>query len=179
MPDQVMPQPCCWFAVAVKPRFDQAVARTLELKGYETLLPMYRKPHRDGPQSRNSEQPLFPGYVCCRFDVRRRESILMTPGVIQILGDGPVPIPLVELEVSSLQAAIRSSVPLQPFPFIQTGQRARIEHGSLAGVEGIVMSLRGETLRLVLSLTLLQRSVLLEVHRDSVQSLVSSSMGHC
>jgi hypothetical protein len=43
----------------------------------------------------------------------------------------------------------------------------RIHRGVLAGVEGIVMGSK-QCLRLVLSVTLLQRSVLLEIDRDHV-----------
>jgi transcription termination/antitermination protein NusG len=164
--DQTQEAPA-WFALAVKPRFEKAVARTLEIRGYETLLPVYRKQYREGTQSSDSELPLFPGYVCCRFDVRRRMPILTTPGVTRIVGAGDIPAPLDEMEVASLQKAIRAGIALQPFPFVQVGQRVRIEQGMLAGVEGIMLGLK-QTLRLVLSITLLQKSVLLEVARDEV-----------
>jgi transcription antitermination factor NusG len=153
-----------WFALAVKPRFDKAVARALEVKGYETLLPLYKK---HGARSKVSELPLFPGYVCCRFDAQTRLPILTTPGVIQVLGAGNRPIPLSDVEVNSLQTAIRAQIPVQPFPFVGAGQRVRINRGFLAGVEGIVISCK-HRLRLVLSITLLQRSVLLEIDRDLV-----------
>jgi transcription antitermination factor NusG len=153
-----------WFALAVKPRFDKAVARALEAKGYETLLPLYKK---HGARSKISELPLFPGYVCCRFDAESRLPILTTPGVIQVLGAGNRPIPLSNVEVSSLQKALKARIPVQPFPFVGAGQRVRINRGFLAGVEGIVISCK-QRLRLVLSITLLHRSVLLEIDRDLV-----------
>lgn len=156
-----------WFALVVKPRFDKAVARTLESKGYETLVPTYRKYHTYGTRSKISEIPLFPGYVCCRFDGREGLPILSTPGVVRVVGTRSVPIPLSEIEINSLQAAIRARAPVEPFPFMSTGQRVRITSGVLAGVEGIVLGPKPK-LRLVLSITLLQRSVLLEVDQDQV-----------
>src|SRR5262249_24181112 len=161
-----------WFALTVKPRFEKAVARTLELKGYETLLPLYKKHHTFGARSKDSELPLFPGYVCSRFDVQTRLPILTTPGVIQVLGAGNTPIALSDLEITSLQRAIKAQVPVRPFPFVHTGQRVRINRGVLAGVEGIVISSKQckQRLRLVLSITLLQRSVLLEIDRDQVSA---------
>jgi transcription antitermination factor NusG len=156
-----------WFALAVKPRFDKAVAQALERKGYDTLLPLYKKHHRYGTRSKASELPLFPGYVCCRFDVQARLPILTTPGVIQVLGAGNLPLPLPEAEVHSLQTAMRAQLPVAPFPFVDTGRKVRINSGALAGLEGIVISSR-QPLRLVLSITLLQRSVLLEIDRDQV-----------
>jgi transcription termination/antitermination protein NusG len=156
-----------WFALVVKPRFDKAVARTLELKGYETLLPLYKRYHRYGNRSRASELPLFPGYVCCRFNARKRLSIVTTPGVVRILGDGGAPTPISDKEIYALQLVMRAHVPIQPFPFLNAGQRVRINSGALAGLEGIVLGPKPQ-LRLVISITLLQRSVMLEVERENV-----------
>jgi transcription antitermination factor NusG len=156
-----------WFAIAVKPRFDKSVAKALEGKGFETLVPLYKKQHRYAGRSKESELPLFPGYVFSRFHVRVRLPILTTPGVTQILGNGNRPIPLSETEIASLKTAIEARVLLQPFPFLQVGQRVRIDEGALAGVVGIVIRLK-QPLRLVLSVTLLQRSVLLEIDGHQV-----------
>jgi transcription antitermination factor NusG len=156
-----------WFALAVKPRFDKAVARTLETKGFETFLPLYKKMHNYGARCREFELPLFPGYVFCRFNALTRLPIVTTPGVTHILGTGNRPAPLSETEIASLQTAIKAQLPLQPFPFLQVGQRVRIGEGVLEGVVGIVISLK-RSVNLVLSVTLLQRSVMLEINRDQV-----------
>jgi transcription antitermination factor NusG len=151
-----------WYALAVKPRHDKAVAHTLKGKGYEALAPTYRKRHVYGSRSRETDLPLFPGYVFCRLDVSKRLPVLVTPGVIQIVGAGRTPLPIDEPEIASLRQAILAGAPLQPYPFLQAGHRVRIEEGSLAGVQGVVVSLK-QGPRVVLSITLLQRSVLLEI----------------
>jgi transcription antitermination factor NusG len=156
-----------WFALAVKPRYDKVVAKALESKGFETFLPLYKKQHRYATRCKEFELPLFPGYVFCRFNVLTRLPILTTPGVTQILGTGNRPIALSETEIVSLQKAVQAQFPLQPFPFLQIGQRVRIEEGVLAGVVGIVTRVK-HSLCLVLSVTLLQRSVLLEIDQDRV-----------
>ena len=158
-----------WFALVVKPRFDKAVARALEMKGYETLLPLYTKYHKYGTRLKSSELPLFPGYVCCRFDVHSRLPILLTPGVVQVLGAGNMPIPVPDNEIRSLQTAISAQLPIEPIAFVSAGQRVRIRSGALAGVEGIVLKSK-TSLRLILSVTLLQRSVVLEIDRDQVSA---------
>ena len=90
------------------------------MKGYEILLPLYRKHHKYGTRSKVCELPLFPGYVCCRFDVKARLPILTTPGVVQVLGAGNLPIPLSDVEVNSLQTAIRARLPVVPYPFVDS-----------------------------------------------------------
>jgi transcription antitermination factor NusG len=166
-----------WFALAVKPRFDKSVAQALEMKGYEILLPLYRKHHQYRTRSRESELPLFPGYVCCRFDVQARLPILTTPGVIQVLGAGNLPLPLSDVEVNSLQTVMKARLPVVPYPFVDAGRRVRINSGPLAGVEGVVISCK-QQIRLVLSITLLQRSVLLEIDRDQVSQEDAPDWGY-
>lgn len=156
-----------WYALAVKPRHDKAVARSLESKGFQTFVPLYRKRNQYTARYKDSDLPLFPGYVFCRFDALIRLPIITTPGIIQILGNGNSPITVSETEITSLQIAINAQLPLQPYPFLQIGQRVRIEEGVLTGVVGVIVKLK-QNVRLVLSVTLLQRSVLLEVDQDQV-----------
>jgi transcription antitermination factor NusG len=156
-----------WYALAVKPRHDKAVSKTLENKGYQTLVPLYKQRRRYATRSKDSTLPLFPGYVFCRFDCQARLPVLTTPGVIQILGAGRVPTPVDETEMTSLQTALQLRLAAQPVPFLHTGQKVRITEGALAGVEGIVLGFK-QCLRLVLSITLLRRSVVLEIDRDCV-----------
>ena len=156
-----------WYALAVKPRHDKAVARSLESKGFQTFVPLYRKRNQYAARYKDSDLPLFPGYVFCRFDALIRLPIITTPGIIQILGNGNSPFAVSETELTSLQIAIKAQLPLQPYPFLQIGQRVRIEEGVLTGVVGVIVKLK-QNVRLVLSVTLLQRSVLLEVNQDQV-----------
>lgn len=162
--DTGMPQ---WFALSVKSRYEKAVAQTLGTKGFQTLVALYKKKHSYGGRCKEFELPLFPGYVFCQFDVSHRLPVLTTPGVMQILGNGNRPAAVDETEIRSLQTAIKARFVLHPFPFLEVGQKVRIEEGVLAGVEGVVIRLKG-SLRLVLSVTLLQRSVLAEVDQDQV-----------
>jgi len=98
---------------------------------------------------------------------------MKTPGVMQIVGVNRVPIPVDEVEISAIQTLVASGIPNQPWPFLQVGERVRIESGSLSGLEGILMDFKG-TQRLVLSITLLQRSVSVEIDSAFVSSTASS-----
>ena len=158
-----------WFALAVKPGCDQAVADALATKRFETLFPTYKKMGQCKSRTTTAESPLFPGYIFCRFNVLARLPILMTPGVTHVLGRGSVPMALSDTEIRSLQTAVAAKVALQPFPYIQVGQKVRIEEGVLAGVEGVIIQVK-ESLRLILSITLLRRSVLLEVDEEQVRT---------
>jgi transcription antitermination factor NusG len=105
---------------------------------------------------------LFPGYVFCRLDVANRLPILSAPGVAAILGIAKKPTPLDEGEIAAIQATINSGLHSEPWPFLKLGQIVKIQNGPLMGVEGVLTDFKGQH-RLVLSVTLLQRSVAVEV----------------
>jgi len=162
-----------WFALSVTVRHEKIVSQVLQNKGFETFLPLYTRRHQYSRRVREFEIPLFPGYLFCRSALATRLPILTTPGVLQMIGAGKIPIPVEESEITSLQKAAEAGVPVAPHPFWQSGHTARIATGPLAGIEGVVMNAK-HPLRLILSVRLLQRSVLLEIDSESVD-LVSKT----
>jgi len=157
-----------WFALRVRSRYEHTVAAHLQGRGYESLLPLYKCRHRWSDRFKEIELPLFPGYVFCQFDSLNRLPILSIPGVVYVVGVGRTPVPIDENEIAAIQAAVKSGLPRQPWPFLEIGHRVRIECGPLCGVQGILLGFRGHH-RLVLSVTLLQRSVAVQVDEAWVQ----------
>src|SRR5206468_7947001 len=90
-----------------------------------------------------------------------------TPGVLRVVGVGHQPVPVEDRELEWLRAALQAPTQARPFPYLQVGQRVRIEDGPLAGIEGILISIKNP-FRVVISITLLQRSVLLEIDPQCV-----------
>jgi len=154
-----------WYAVAVKPRHEKSASLAFTNKGLESFLPLYQKHHRYRSRARNFELPVFPGYVFCRFDISRCLPVLGTPGVIQILGCGRSPVPLEDEEILSLQTVAGRKLAMQPCPFVREGATVLIKEGPLAGVRGTVMRVQN-MVRVVLSVTLLMRSVYVEVDAE-------------
>lgn len=151
-----------WYALQVRSRKENYVASQITSQGYECLLPTYKSVRKWSDRVKELEQPLFPGYLFCRFDFQDRRPLITTPGVLQIVGSGRVAVPVPDEEIRSLQLALSSSLLKQPWPYLEVGQRVRVHYGSLAGLEGILVNLKGNH-RVVLSITLLQRSVAMEV----------------
>ena len=56
---------------------------------------------------------------------------------------------------------------VEPWPFLQQGQRVCIEAGPLRGTEGVVLRVAGSQ-RLIVSITMLHRSVAVEIDPDWV-----------
>lgn len=162
-----------WFALQVRMRHESGVADYLQGKGYEWFLPLYKAQRRWSDRVKEVESPLFPGYLFCRFNPNDRLPILKTPGVTQIVGYNHVPVAVDEREIEAIRTLVASGVPNLPCAYLEIGSKVRIEAGALRGIEGILVDVKGKR-RLVLSITLLQRSVAVEIDSDAV-SLVHSS----
>jgi len=59
---------------------------------------------------------------------------------------------------------------LQPWPYVRVGQKARIEWGSLAGLEGVLLREK-DALRVIVSVELLHRAVAVEIDRDMIRAV--------
>jgi len=162
-----------WFALQVRTRWESSTESLLAGKGFETFLPKYEARVRRNGRLKDVEFPLFPGYVFCRFDQHDRLPILVTPGVISVVSRGRLPIPLEDSEVAAIQTIVHSNLPAQPWPYLEIGERVRIEGEALSGLEGILISFRGRQ-RIVVSVSLLRRSVSLEIERARIVPLNAS-----
>jgi transcription antitermination factor NusG len=162
-----------WFAVQVRSRREFQVSTQLKGQGYECFLPVYKSERRWSDRVKEIEQPLFPGYLFCRFDFHNRGPLLMTPSVQQIVGVGRTPTPVEESEVESIRQALASGLPTQPWLYLQVGQRVRVNHRSMNNLEGILINFKGSH-RVVLSVSLLQRSVAMEVDLSWVTAVCDS-----
>jgi transcription antitermination factor NusG len=80
-----------------------------------------------------------------------------------------------EQEIGSIQKVSEAELNCEPFAWIAAGEPVLIDHGPLTGVSGIVVNIKGED-RLVLSVTLLRRSVLVEIDRNSAVPLRTSPL---
>lgn len=162
-----------WFALQIRSRWEATTAGLLQNKGLETFLPTYSTKRKWSDRVKVVDSPLFPGYVFCRFDVHNRLPVLITPGVLSVVGRGKTPISVDDREILSIQAAVGAGIQMEPWPYVEIGERVRIKDDVFDGMEGILTSLKGSD-RVVISVTLLRRSVALEIDRSRITPLGSS-----
>jgi transcription antitermination factor NusG len=102
--------------------------------------------------------------------VQKRLPILVTPGVMAIVGRGRIPHPVDHSEIAAIQTVISSGFHVEPWPYLELGQKIRIESEALQGLEGILINFKGNH-RIVVSVSLLRRSVALEIDRSCVRPI--------
>jgi transcription antitermination factor NusG len=161
-----------WYALEVKRRCEKHAASLLAAKGFEEYLPTHRPTHRWKGRAADVELALFPGYLFCRFAETDRLQVLTTPGVYRVVSFSNRPAPVDERELSALQRLLASTSAVAECEYTALGQRVKVEAGPLRGVEGIVVGHRKDA-RLIVSITILQRSVVTEINIDWISAPAS------
>ncbi len=154
--------PQVWFAVQVRPQAEKSVAAIARYNGFEEFLPLCRSQTRWPGRVQSLDVPLFPGYLFCRISPDVRLQLQTIPGVRSIVGDGKTPIPVDDTEMAALRATARSGLPVEPWPLPRNGNRVRLKGGPLTGLQGLLVAVR-ESYRLVLSISVLDRSIAVEI----------------
>jgi transcription antitermination factor NusG len=154
-----------WYALTTRPQHERRAVQILDIKGFQTFLPLYQAQRQWSDRKKVIELPLFPGYVFCRFDVERRLRVVTSPNITSIVGVGKKPFPVADEEIQAIQTMVASGLPLEPWKYLEVGQRVRIEGGSLEGLTGILVQEKN-SLRVVVNVNLLRRSVAVEISRE-------------
>jgi transcription antitermination factor NusG len=154
-----------WWVAHVRSRQEKALARHLAPREVPFYLPQHEHRARRNGRFFTSHIPLFPGYVFFRGPRQARAAVFDSSLVVRIIEVTDQD--LLARELSTLRALQESGALLVPHPWVSLGDVVRISSGLFEGYPGIVIRERGRT-RLVISVTMLQRSVAVELERDSV-----------
>jgi len=103
------------------------------------------------------------------MDNHTRLDILKTESVVRILRNegGPAAIP--DEQINAIQVLMNSGISPTPHPYLKEGMRVRVVDGPLIGIEGILLKVKPNKHRLVLSVDILQESVCVEIDDLSVE----------
>ncbi|HXR39731.1 MAG TPA: UpxY family transcription antiterminator [Terracidiphilus sp.] len=165
-----------WFAVYTTSRHEKKVAQHLAQRQIEHYLPLYRSGRKWSDGSRVTlELPLFPGYLFVHIPRSARVRVLDVPGVLTLVGgSGREPVPLPDGAIDALRSGLHLRR-AEPHALPAVGQRARIRSGALGGMEGIVVR-KKNSLRVVLTLEHIQRSIAVEVAAEDLEPLGSDGL---
>ena len=160
-----------WYAAYTCANHEKQVATQLDVRAVEHFLPLYSSVRRWKDRRVTLDLPLFPGYVFIRLALRDRLRVLEVPGVVRLVGFSGQPAALPDEEMEILRTGLSQSLRAEPHPFLTVGRRVRITGGPFAGLEG-VLKRKKSSVRVVVTLELIQRSVAVDVDATDVQGLV-------
>ena len=152
-----------WWIVYVRSRQEKALARHLERSGVPFYLPQVEKRMRRQGRTYFSYHPLFSGYLFLRPRQEQRLTVWQTRLLVNTID--VVDQQLLGGELAQLHALEQQGATLVPHPWIGPGDEVKITDGAFQGYRGLVIREKGQT-RLVVSVTMLQKSIAVEFERD-------------
>ena len=129
-----------WACAQLVPNHERMALRFLEqVAGFEIYAPRIR-----APRTARCQDPrlLFPGYAFVLVVLQWHE-IKRTPGVVRLVADGGVPAKVPDSVIEDLRRRERHGlVQLPELCRFRTGDRVRVTHGPLIGLEGLAAGTR-------------------------------------
>lgn len=167
---QTISKPREWYAFRVRPRHEKSVSALLRSKCFNEFLPLVKVESRWTDRIATVERPLFPGYIFCEVERDHVSAVRSTRGVFDVVRAGSAPLPARREEIESLLSAVRHHLPIETCSLdgFCGGEWLRVTVGPLAGLCGTLVRVRGEQ-RLLISIALLHRQVLVELPAASVE----------
>jgi transcription antitermination factor NusG len=165
-----------WYALYCRPNSERRVVEKLDAEGIEAFYPhrveKVTAAHRAGGV-REVDRKFMPGYAFAQFDYPGQSRLVIEISqIVQVLGWGRSPVPIPEFEVASIRLLQNhpSHRAIEPCQYVQAGDRVRVQRGPLAGLEGFVVYMKGKA-RVIVSVTMLARSISAEVDVDTLEML--------
>jgi transcription antitermination factor NusG len=156
-----------WYAAYTCANHEKRVAAELGAREVEHFLPLYSSVRRWKDRRVQLDLPLFDGYVFARLALRDRQRVVQIPSVVRLVGFGGLPTALPDTEMEIMRSGLSQGLLAEPHPFLTVGRRVRITGGPFAGLEGVLKKKRN-SLRVVVSLTLIQRALAVAVDAADV-----------
>ena len=157
----------CWYAIWTNSHCEQLVHNQLVARGFDAFLPRIEIWSRRGKDRRVISAPLFPGYLFLRHAGMSKTShveLCKARGLVRVLGERWDRLEIVpDHEIDGIQKALDARLPVTPHPGLRDGERVRILQGPMADVEGILIRTKPNKGLIVLQVSLLQRSVAVEI----------------
>lgn len=159
-----------WYAAYTCANHEKRVAEQLEVKSIERFLPLYESVRRWKDRRVRLQMPLFPGYVFVRIALQERVQVLQIPKVVRLVGFNGCPAALPDEEIEALRRGLCGGLRAEPHPYLNIGRRVRVRSGPLEGAEGVLLR-RKNSLRVILSIELILRSIAVEVDLADIEPL--------
>ena len=159
-PEEIFSLPAPWFVAHVRSRQEKSLARHAHSRGIPFYLPQIEKTAERSGRRFFSYLPLFPGYFFFRGDAEARGGIVRSDLTIRILEVGDQK--TLDRELLQIRTLQLAGASLRPVEIFEVGQAVSIAEGPFAGYQGVV-SRTGRAERLIISISLLRKSVAVEM----------------
>ena len=160
-----------WYVIYTKSRHEKFVESALIKKGIEAFTPKMILRRRWSDRVKLIEQPLFKSYCFVRFSLKNKITVVSQPGVVNVVHFRGQYVPVQQSVIDSLKILIKNKVRIDPYPYLNVGDKVEIKDGPLKGVEGYIIEKRNKNTVLVVSIEAIASSIKCVVDIDCVEQV--------
>lgn len=158
-----------WYLVYTKPRQEETAQLNLAQQGFETYLPLYKKFKKTEQGPVSVFEPMFPRYLFFKPSQSGLglSTIRSTRGVNHLVRFGFEPAVIDDTLLQRIRRLEqdRAQATWEQLSPIRSGQRVRIRHPALDGVDGLVQSVSSKRVAVLLEILGRPAVVRLEPHQ--------------
>ncbi len=125
-----------WYVAHTLPRCEKKLLQYCERKSLAATLPCYRSAHKYRGKTVVFQKPLFTGYVFIQMPSEKRNLILQSDYVANLLDVHDQE--MFARQLGEVTLALETDLEIRLAPTIGEGARVKIKSGPLRGVEGWV-----------------------------------------
>ena len=161
-----------WYAIYTRSRFEKKLLSELTDRSIEVFLPMREILSRWKDRKKRIWIPLFPGYIFVnQVDTpENRYRVLNIPGAVRFVGHEGCADETPEEQILSVRRFLEAKIAIDPYPYLEVGQRVEIVAGPLKGLMGILVKKKGR-FRFVLQVDLIRQAVSVEIDASDIRPL--------
>ncbi len=160
-----------WYALYTKPRNEFKAAKQLEIVGVDYYLPTYVKISQWSDRKKKITEPLLRGYIFIFSNEKDRILSLEQPSIVRCVSERGKPARIPEWQICNLKKMLETNAEFHIKEGLAQGVKVKIKEGPFQGVIGVVQEAEvGKAI--VVSIDLLNRSVIAHLPRESVFEIV-------
>ena len=127
-----------WLAIYTKSRAEKKVEERLIKEGIQAYCPTYTNVKQWSDRKKKVILPLIPSYVFVKVDIKERQKVLMSQGVLNYVYWQGKPAIIRDKEISILQNQLTNRV----IPEGKVGDFIQIKDGVFKGLEGTIKEIQ-------------------------------------
>lgn len=162
-----------WYAVYTRSRFEKKLYLDFQKAKIQAFLPMIKEKRKWSDRLKIILMPLLPSYVFVKMPQKSLQQIYYYPGVVRLVSFEGKPCEIKEDEIGLLEKIVAGGFNVQCTTNCGVGDVVKIVRGPLAGWEGRVERLQGQS-RVVFQFECIQQSISVEINREDIQLALSA-----
>lgn len=160
-----------WYLLYTKPRYEKKVNLELQLRGFETYLPLHKTLKQWSDRKKWVEEPLFKSYLFINTSISYYYDILNVNGIVKFVNFEKEPVVVSNKEVDIIRKMMGTDFELEVVvnDFV-VGNQVEVVLGPLIGIKGQIVEYRSKK-QVIVNFSSIKQNVILNLPISSLKLL--------